>query len=178
MLGTANDRSCICNKFWSIFWHICCGYQIDSTSQSSPSNFQQNVKRFPRHHLMPMPIETCLLRSSTPAALAIEVIYELLYKLPTNSSWGAVLDCVKYAVATLVLTLTSTRIKVKTLTSQYFKLSDSSKEIGECLKLLWASTWYLYLKLLRNGSACSNNTLTFWQFCVYDHCVTLSSPPL
>jgi hypothetical protein len=48
---------------------------------------------------------------------------------------------VKYATASLAITSISASTKVRTLNVQSFVLIDSSNEIGDCLRLLWPSTW-------------------------------------
>ena len=61
--------------------------------------------------------------------------------LRRNSSWLiAVSLVVKNAKASLAFTSTSANTKEKTLNFQSFVLSDSSNEIGKCLRF-WLSTW-------------------------------------
>ncbi len=98
-------------------------------------------------HINETSSETCFDLLISPVFNVREKAISSFASLRRNSSWliGASLP-VKYATANLAFTSISAITKVKTRSFQSFVVIDSSNEIGECLRLLWLSTWWRFLK--------------------------------
>ena len=142
-------------RFWRPnVWQTCCEYLLVSISHFVPVHEPANGGAVSIPHIDETSSETHFDLLISPVFNVREKAISSFTSLRRNSSWliGASLP-VKYATANLAFTSISAITKVKTRSFQSFVVIDSSNEESittkdwkECLRLLWSSTWWRYIK--------------------------------